>query len=288
MNSSPSLVLSPSELHHLLIKPPGQCRIIPMAAGNASTLASFESRHLPNSVFFNMDAIRDTQSRYPMMLPSEKQFTSYMTSSGIRSDDILVVYDAFETGLRLAPRVAWTCRYFGHSRVYVLNNFTRYAEDGFPVSKGALCPRVIPNAEAPIACLEDQFPTQATNVIAFEELRQILRNYQGHKSGFSPQIVDARPQNLYESGHMPYAINIPFPSILAPDKTLLPPAVLKDLFLKAGVSEDVPIVLSCNSGVTAAGLDLALRQAGLRVTTRLYDGSWSEWADQAEEGLVVK
>ena len=37
-----------------------------------------------------------------------------------------------------------------------------------------------------------------------------------------------------------------------------------------------PAVTTCGSGVTAAGLTLALAVLG-KTDIRLYDGSWSEW-----------
>lgn len=90
------------------------------------------------------------------------------------------------------------------------------------------------------------------------------------------------------SGHMPSAINVPFSSILGSDRTLLPPADLKAAFTKAGVMENIPTVLTCNSGVTAAALDLALSTSGLQIKRRLYDGSWSEWAKRAgSHGMIV-
>jgi len=38
----------------------------------------------------------------------------------------------------------------------------------------------------------------------------------------------------------------------------------------------VPAVTTCGSGVTAAGLTLALAILG-KTDIRLFDGSWSEW-----------
>ena len=43
---------------------------------------------------------------------------------------------------------------------------------------------------------------------------------------------------------------------------------------------DKPAVTTCGSGVTAAGLTLALAILG-KTDIRLYDGSWSEWGADA-------
>lgn len=224
------------------------------------------------------------------MLPPSTQFAKYMTELGVRPDDVLVFYDAVETGFYFSPRAAWTCRHFGHKAVHVLNNFPRYVQEGFPVSTGEL-------STSPSASQLD-YPAQPSdsNVVSFEELSEMINTRQGEY-----QIIDARPSDRFSgadagadasslpSGHMPSAINVPLSSILSPDKLLLPPADLKGLFTKAGVKEHVPTVLSCNSGVTATALDFALHISGLQVETRLYDGSWSEWTRRADEdGMIVK
>ncbi|GKZ39103.1 hypothetical protein AbraIFM66950_011861 [Aspergillus brasiliensis] len=245
-----------------------------------------------------MDAAKDINSPYPMMLPSSPQFATYMIERGIRPDDVLVIYDSFETGLRLSPRVAWTCKYFGHKNVHVLDNFTRYVNEGFPVASGPI-QMSVSSTTSVMNHTTNSYPNpNVDNVITFEHLRRMIKD-PSLKEKF--QIIDARPNDLFSGlgtasgatssvrlGHMPSAINVPFGSDLGPDKTFLPPARLRDLFLKAGVREDVPAMLTCNTGVTAAVIDLALRVAGLKVKTRLYDGSWSEWADRVDEhGLIV-
>ncbi|KAJ5218224.1 Rhodanese-like protein [Penicillium cinerascens] len=239
-----------------------------------------------------MDLVRDTTSPYPMMLPTSTQFANYLTELEIRPDDVIVVYDTFEIGLHSSPRVAWTCRHFGHNAVHVLDNFSRYVQEGFPVSAGNLS---IPSSFAPRVDYPEQKPL-GLDVISFEELRDSIMS---HDLEQKYQIIDARPSDRFSgsndgsgaslpSGHMPSAINVPFSSILGSDKTLLPPTDLKAVFTKAGVKENIPTVLTCNSGVTAAALDLALSTSGLQIKPRLYDGSWSEWAKRAgDHGMIV-
>ncbi|KAJ5083640.1 thiosulfate sulfurtransferase [Penicillium angulare] len=288
--SSP--LVSPDELHRALTTPSKNLRIIPIAAGRQSALQSYESKHIPGSVFFNMDVARDTGSKYPLMLPPLKQFSDYMHELNIRPDDVLVIYDTFETGLYFSPRVAWACQHFGHKEVHILNNFTKYVQDGFPVSNG---PLFLP--EDPSTPVKDP-ETSSVNmkdVVSFEEMRDIIKK-QGIEEKY--QVIDARPADRFSgsykgpdgplpSGHMPQSINIPFSSILSPEKVILPPADLKALFTKAGVQEHVPAVLSCNSGTTATGIYWALRTCGMEMETKIYDGSWFEWVNKADEGMIV-
>jgi thiosulfate/3-mercaptopyruvate sulfurtransferase len=59
----------------------------------------------------------------------------------------------------------------------------------------------------------------------------------------------------------------------------LPPEQLTKLFQAAGVKDPYqdPVVFSCQRGITACIIELALRTLGNN-NTRLYDGSLEEWA----------
>lgn len=90
---------------------------------------------------------------------------------------------------------------------------------------------------------------------------------------------------------MPFSINIPFSDIIsARTKTFLPADELKMYFELKDVDPSKPIVCSCGTGVTAAVLDAALTEAGYPEEGRkLYDGSWTEWAQRAKgESLILK
>ncbi len=243
-----------------------------------------------------MDVIRDTTSQYPMMLPTPSQFAKYMSNLHITPDDVLVIYDPMELGFYSSPRVAWTCQHFGHKAVHVLNTFPRYVAEGFPVVSGKAEPA---STNASTATYPEQPLSSDENVMSFEELRDIITN-PTHNTG-NIQIIDARPASRFTAppdidtqtstlpvGHIPRAINVPFTSLVGVDKTVLPPVELAELFAKAGVRNDVPAVLYCNTGVTAAGLDLALRVGGFGMQRWLYDGSWSEWTKRVDvDGALV-
>lgn len=217
-----------------------------------------------------------------------------MTELGIHPSDVLVIYDAFETGLHSSPRVAWICQYFGHRAVYVLNNFPRYVHEALPVSHGKFPALSLTPYSGPPLGYPEQQPLDS-KVISFEELRDMIMDTSSERRF---QIIDARPSDRFlgaegdadasaQSGHMPFAINVPFSTILGPDKALLSPVDLKAVFTKAGIMENMLTVLSCNSGVTAAALDLALYASGFQMETRLYDGSWSEWVKRAHEERLI-
>ncbi|KAE8370808.1 Rhodanese-like domain-containing protein [Aspergillus caelatus] len=281
----PSILVTPEEFHS--VRRPTTRRIIPVAAGRGALRSSYEKQHIPGSVFFDMDVIADTTSPYPQMLPTVNHFAHCMGEMGVQPDDILVVYDAVEIGMYSAPRVAWACRLFGHDSVHVLNNFRLYTERGYPVEEGRMWS--LPQTVYPV------HEPGANQVIAFEELRNIILHERNNY-----HIIDARIPGRFSgtqeeadptlrSGHMPSAINIPLAAMLdAESKAFLPLSELKGLFEKAGIDANTPVILTCNSGVTAAALDLSLQVTGYDMERRVYDGSWMEWTRRAESDLVFR
>ncbi|EED21147.1 thiosulfate sulfurtransferase, putative [Talaromyces stipitatus ATCC 10500] len=288
-----SSLVSPSELHSALSNGSSSPRrIVPVAAGRESALKAYEAKHIPGSVFFNVDQIRDTESPYPFMLPSPTHFSVCMTELGLRADDILVIYDTIETEFYFSPRVAWICRHFGHGDVHVLNNFPQYVDQGYEVLEGHQPEGLVAGERYPV-----QNPPVSKDVIEFDELHQLLSaDKTQDQTCNSYQILDSRPESQFSgmdsgaiTGHMPTALNIPLSSLLGSDKRLLPAPQLKELFQEKGVHETMPVILTCNSGTTATSLGLALGACGYHMEKRLYDGSWFEWREKAtkEEGLIV-
>lgn len=214
-----------------------------------------------------------------------------MTELGIRADDILVIYDTLETGFYFSPRVAWIFRHFGHGDVHVLNSFPRYVEQGYEVLEEQK-----QEALEVGECYIQRKPPMSNDVIDFGELHKLL-SIDAKAGDGQYQILDARPEGQFSgsdtvaaiAGHMPSAVNVPLGSLLSADQSLLPASQLKELFEAKGVKQAKPVILTCNSGTTAAAIGLALEVSGYKMPKRLYDGSWFEWRDKAtkEEGLII-
>src|SRR5262245_19717616 len=85
----------------------------------------YRAAHIPGARFFDIDAISDTTSPLPHMLPTPEKFAGHMRRLGIGSGDCVVAYDASKLGLMSAARVWWTFRAFGHDNVAVLDGGLR-------------------------------------------------------------------------------------------------------------------------------------------------------------------
>ena len=83
---------------------------------------------------------------------------------------------------------------------------------------------------------------------------------------------------------MPSARSLPLASLTEQGR-FKPAAELLAIFQAQELDLGKPITTTCGSGITAAGLALALELCGAREVS-LYDGSWAEYAQQP--GAVIK
>lgn len=229
----------------------------------------YSEEHIPGAVFFDINEICDRSSDLPHMLPAPHVFSSAMRKLGIGDGQTLVVYDDF--GMYSAARVWWTFRTMGVTRVFVLDG-------GLPKWKAEDRPVIDDTPRRP----ETHFSARLDNagVAGLAQVKAAL------ETG-SRQVLDARsaarfagtapePRPGLKSGHMPGALNLPFPALLNDDNTFRGKDELLAAFRSAGLNLDKPVTTTCGSGVTAAILSLGLTILGAK-DLALYDGSWSEW-----------
>ncbi|MBI3453785.1 MAG: 3-mercaptopyruvate sulfurtransferase [Rhodospirillales bacterium] len=232
--------------------------------------AEYEAGHIPGAAFFDIDAIADSATDLPHMLPSPAEFAAAAGALGIGNDTEVVVYDTY--GLMSAARVWWTLRAFGHDRVAVLNGgLPKWKSLGLPMERSTptlspakFTPKFRPELVRAKGQLMANLASKAEQVL---DARAVGR-FQG---------TMAEPRAGLRSGRIPGSRNLPFNRLVDTDEqTFLPAEELRDLYRKAGVDPAQPIVCSCGSGVTACALAFGLHLIGAK-RVAVYDGSWAEW-----------
>ncbi|XP_071115598.1 thiosulfate sulfurtransferase-like [Haliotis cracherodii] len=91
-----------------------------------------------------------------------------------------------------------------------------------------------------------------------------------------------------QTGHMPGAASVPYPSMYQEDGvTFKTKEDLTALFQKQGVKLKQPIIASCYVGLTACIFALAASQCGLGDVS-VYCGSWVEYGQRAPQSKVQR
>lgn len=292
-------IITPKDLIKLT-KSASKSRIVPVDASwhmpntNRSGLKEYqEGPRLPNAIFFDIDDVKDDQSQFPHMLPTVSIFNDKLSKLGLLPSDTLVVYD--KIGNFASPRAAWTFTTLGHEgEVYLLNNYNDYLKlhdtdsEAYPLEKGAV-EKITTFSPTTYEVKEDHIKEQ---VISIDDVKKLvdsgeIKNYNFYDARSFDRYKGTAPEPRagLSSGHVPGVSSLPFLPLLNPEtKGFLPQEELKDAVLKtlestgAQFDSSKHTLCMCGTGVTGAIIKTALEESGLAKSSKLYDGSWTEWA----------
>jgi thiosulfate/3-mercaptopyruvate sulfurtransferase len=237
--------------------------------------AAYEGGHLPGASFIDRERWLSgvggpSVGRHP--LPDPGTFAQGMAQSGIGDDSIVIAYD--DAGGVIAARLVWMLRASDHNAALLnggLTAYRGYLERGpGPADRPHAIFTGRPWPAGKLADVEDAIDRRNTVIDG--------RNRDRYRGEQDP--VDPRP------GHIPGASNVPCRENLAVDGTFLPPDEIRRRFEEAGVTEGVPVISYCGSGVTACHNLLALEYAGFS-PGRLYPGSWSQYSQRPDVGIAT-
>lgn len=275
-----SALISPYELHELLQSAEThRIKIIDATYGipgfPASAIMNFNSARIGNAAFFDIDAIAKAGTRYAHTLPSALEFSKAVSGLGIQNTDTVIVYD--QRGIAFAAaRAWWMFRVMGHQHVRVLNGgLPAWQKAGYPLQSHAYA------APAPTNYIATLQPSL---LATFEDIEDQL----DHPNG--TLLLDARGPDRYHAqarteggeivaANIPHSQNMPFTRLLETDGTLKPTQALQEVMAPLPLASASHIQCSCNSGVTACVLALALHEVGYP-NAAIFDGSWTEWSDR--------
>ncbi len=241
--------------------------------------AEYAAAHIPGAVFLDLSTdLADVRAPLRNTVASPEALARAFAARGIGSDHHVVVYDGL--GGYSAGRIWWTLRYAGHANVSLLDGgFPRWRAESRPVTSEvpALAPARFEARPRP-----DLLRSKA----------DVLRAVRGGGA----QIVDARSAARFRGtgeehtkhvGHIPGSRSVPYDTNLAGDPPRFKsPAELREVYLRAGVDLDRPVITSCGSGVTAALDAFALALVG-HPNVSVYDGSWAEWGDSDDVPIAL-
>jgi len=224
---------------------------------------------IPKARIFDIDAIADLSSPMKHMLSSAQSFGKAVSEMGIKNTDHVICYDRH--GLFSSPRVWWTFMTFGHDKVSILDGgLPAWIKAGHAItespshSHGSASFRT----SAPLIKVTDN----ACVIRAIDEDVQIVdARPAGRFYGTSPE-----PRPGLRSGRIPGSYSLPFGNLKTAEGHFKPLADLAEIIGTSGINLTKPIITSCGSGITAAGIAFVLHKLGAKDIS-LYDGSWAEW-----------
>jgi thiosulfate/3-mercaptopyruvate sulfurtransferase len=238
---------------------------------NRNSFEEYKSKHIINSIFFDIDKNSNQKTKLPHMLPSRKSWEMIVSGIGISNSDHIIVYD--NSDVFSSCRVWYTFLYFGHDPklISVLDGgFKKWIDEKRPIS------REIVNKKK-------------SKYLARENTSLVINKNEVNKNIDSKkfQLLDARgeqrflglqpePRKELRSGHIKGSINLPFNELLKKDRTFKKKDELIEVFAKKKVSFEKEIAFTCGSGVTACILGLANSIISGKKPV-IYDGSWAEY-----------
>lgn len=220
-----------------------------------SARSTYLSEHIPAATFLDISAeLGDVSSSLAL-----ERFAAAAGAAGLGDGTTVVVYDHVN-GI-WATRLWWQLRLAGHTDVRVLDGgLAAWKGAGFPLSSGG--------AEYAPATLA--LRPRPELISSTDEVEESLSDDQ-------VLLIDALGAKSYAAGHIPGAVNAPFPSLFDDAGRFLAPAELAERFRELGALEpDVQPVTYCGGGIAATAAAFALAEAG-RSDVRVYDGSLRAW-----------
>jgi thiosulfate/3-mercaptopyruvate sulfurtransferase len=247
-------------------------------AGYANGRSDYESGHIPGALFADVfEAFSDPSAPFLFTRPTAEQFETVAAVLGLTDESSVVVYDRL-TGA-WAARVWWVFRSFGFYDVRVLDGgLAGWTAAGLRLASG---PSPAVAAGEVHACPQEGFFVDLPAVEALVDAPQ--RNTPLVCALRRPDYIGSPLDD--RSGHIPGSVSLPYPDLLNADGTVSVEAA-RTKGMAIGLARGSKPVLYCGGAVNAAGLALALTEAGYSGFT-LYDGSLNEWRADPSLPLVV-
>ena len=236
-------------------------------------LEEYKKQHIPNSLFFDLDANSKQEIDLPHMLVNQIEWEEIVSKMGIKNDDKIVIYD--NSDVISSCRCWFNFIYFGHNPnlVHILNGgFKKWIKENRKVSKD------LPHYEK-------------SDYQSFEK-KDLVKDKNSIDENIETQtfkVIDARSKERFDgkvpeprkglrSGNIKNSFCIPFGLCLNKNKTFKDKEELKKIFKSClkNINEK-NIVFSCGSGVTACVLALAYSLINDKYHPCIYDGSWAEY-----------
>ena len=244
-----------------------------MPQENRDGYEEYKKKHIPNSIFFDLDKNSKNDTDLPHMLVSSNKWEEIISEMGINNDDHILIYD--NSDVISACRCWYNFIYFGHQPelVKVLNGgFKKW------IDENKITDNIIPKI--------------TRTKYKAKEIQNLVKNKKEINDNIINKqfdVVDARnierfngvvkePREGLRSGNIKNSNCIPFIQLINTNKTFKTKKEIVAIFNES--LKDIranAVVFTCGSGVTACVLALAYSLINDKYLPKIYDGSWAEY-----------
>lgn len=234
-----------------------------------------QNKRIETALYFDIDDVADTNAPLPHTVPAPETFSQKVTDLGISNDDHVIVYD--QSGMAFAAaRVWWLFRLFGHDNVQILNGgLPAWEAEGRKTIQGT---ETAPKPPTPFQSnMRRHMVKFIDDVLNETEQEECLILDARAPERFSGAAKESR--DFVHSGHIPSSKNVFFKDLINPETGGMKEKQELESYLSQ-FKDHQTITCSCGGGVTACILALGLHLVGYEDAS-IYDGSWAEWGDKA-------
>lgn len=229
----------------------------------------FRAGHIPGAVQVDWPEFEIVETSDQRVATWRSEVEIRLTGLGIAPSDEIVIYDG---GTFYASRLWWILEQLGHARKSILNGgLPGWIAAGGELQTGSVVPE--PGDEPYVGRPNEQAIATITEVEAAVNDPAVV-------------LIDARTADEYAAGHIPGAINIPFLENAEQDGLQLWKSAdaLRSLYGEAGITEEMPVIAYCTTGVRSAATYFALRLVGYDKIA-LFTGSFKEWSSDGRRPI---
>lgn len=227
---------------------------------------AFGKGHIPGAAQVDWDALNLARSDEASVNAWGEAMTALMAQLGIGTNTQVVTYD---DATLFAARLWWVLRFLGHEQVSVLNGGLA----AWQAAGGEI-------GASPAEIAASATPASANPAAWRRDILATLDDVKASLNHANVAIVDARSPEEYAKGHIPGAVNIPYPRNATAEPPLywLPQDELLAMYAQAGVTPDKRVIPYCSTGVRSAVTAFTLSLIGYEHVI-LFSTSWAEWTE---------
>ncbi len=239
--------------------------------------AGYDASHIPGAVLVETSSLLVQRDGTPNELPPVDALERIFRAAGVGPRERIVVYGSDPL---FAARAWLTLDHLGQgNRVALLDGgLTKWIAAGYATSTERVVPKPGSFEARPV-------PQTITRLATMREVVR-LRD----QLGPNLVLIDARSPaqfcgdeagpDVQHAGHIPGAVNVPYPSNLDATGSFKSVYDLRLIYHQAGVTRDSANIVYCRTGMQASMTYFVLRYLGYDVS--LYDGSFIEWSNAGE------